>query len=130
MSVFTELHRALYERLKNSLSVEVYDYVPDDAEFPFVNVGELNSVALSTKDEKSVDLYEVTSTIHVFSRYLGMKEVEDLSSEVIQAVLSRPLQLSSSYHCILVAHESTIHFREDAKTRHSIIKFKILVEEV
>jgi len=68
MSVFTELHRALYERLKNSLSVEVYDYVPDDAEFPFVNVGELNSVTLSTKDGKSVDLYEVTSTIHVFSR--------------------------------------------------------------
>jgi len=64
MSVFTELHRALYERLKNSLSVEVYDYVPDDAEFPFVNVGELNSVTLSTKDGKSVDLYEVTSTIH------------------------------------------------------------------
>jgi len=68
MSVFTELHRALYERLKNSLSVEVYDYVPDDAEFPFVNVGELNSVTLSTKDGKSVDLYEVTSTIHVFSQ--------------------------------------------------------------
>jgi len=57
MSVFTELHRALYERLKNSLSVEVYDYVPDDAEFPFVNVGELNSVTLSTKDGKH--LYEL-----------------------------------------------------------------------
>jgi len=63
MSVFTELHRALYERLKNSLSVEVYDYVPDDAEFPFVNVGELNSVTLSTKDGKKTSL-RITNQIH------------------------------------------------------------------
>jgi len=130
MSVLTELQRVKFERLKNSLNVSIYDFVPRDADFPFISLGEDNLITHATKDDHPFSLFEVSSTIHVFSRYKGMKEIKDIADDVKNAIIRTPLKLPNPYRLLFTIFDSILFMREDERTRHAILRFRHFVEEV
>jgi len=122
------LQKAIYAKLKSSLSVEVYDHVDNEAVFPFVAIGEDTAVDFSAKSEPG---QEVTHTIHVYSRWSGMKETKDIMDQVIRALTGdRELDLGDEFRIVLSRLDSVNSFREDENTRHSVVRMRYLIEEV
>lgn len=122
------LQKAIYARLKSRLSVPVYDHIPNDAPFPFVALGDDTEVDWSAKSEPGE---EVTHTIHVYSRWSGMKETKDIKDQVIRALTEeRELDLGDEFRIALRRPDSANSFREDEKTRHSVLRMRYLIEEV
>jgi hypothetical protein len=80
----SELQTVLYSVLTSALpNTPVYDYVPETADTPYVVIGEDDITNIGGKLEP---IYEITVSISVFSSYNGMKEVKELSSDIIDAV--------------------------------------------
>jgi len=120
------LQEALYQRLKNSLSTPVYDAVPDDAPYPFVALGETTAVDESAKGE---NVLKVTSTLHIFSQYAGMKEAKDILNQIYIALTQRKLDLSPDFRIIRDKLDGVTNLREDESTRHSVVRWWYLIEE-
>jgi len=122
------LQKAIYARLKSRLSVPVYDHVPNDAPFPFVALGEDTEVDWSAKSEPGE---EVTHTIHMYSRWLGMKEAKDIKDQIIRALTEDwELDLGDEFRIVLHRLDSANSFRENETTRHSVLRMRYLIEEV
>jgi len=122
------LQKAILARLKSRLSVEVYDHVDNEAPFPFVAIGEDTEVDWSAKSEPGE---EVTHTIHIYSRWQGMKEAKDIKDQVVRALTEDwELDLGDEFRIVLHRLDSANSFREDEKTRHSVVRFRYLIEEL
>ena len=121
------LQEALYQRLKNSLSTPVYDAVPDNAPYPFIALGETTSTDESAKGE---NVLRVTATLHIFSQYAGMKEAKAILNQIFTALSKRKLDLSPDFRIILDKLDGVMNLRENKTTRHSVIRWIYLIEEV
>ena len=78
------LRRKFYDALDGdstlqSLVSDVYDFVPENATFPYVKLGEETSVDNGTK---TLQGNEHTLVIHTFSRYRGSKETKEIMSRI------------------------------------------------
>lgn len=121
------LQKAIYARLNSRLSVPVYDHVPNDAPFPFVAVGEDTEVDWSAKSEPGE---EVTHTVHIYSRWQGMKEAKDIKDQVIRALTEAwELDLGDEFRIVMHRLDSANSFRENEKTRHSVLRMRYLIQE-
>ena len=58
---------------------QVFDDVPRDTTFPYITIGEIETRDWSTQTSRG---NEHTVTVHVWSRYRGRKQVQDLIAEV------------------------------------------------
>ena len=56
-----------------------FDDVPREAPFPYITIGEIETRDWSTQTSRG---NEHTVTVHVWSRYRGRKQVQDLIAEV------------------------------------------------
>lgn len=74
--------KALYENIKG-LNYDVYDYVPLDAQLPYVRLDYLQALDDSTKTSEG---YEVLQYINIVSSYKGQKEVREIAQTVIDSV--------------------------------------------
>ena len=58
---------------------QVFDDVPREAPFPYITVGDIDTRDWSTQTSRG---HEHTVTLHVWSRYRGRKQVQELIAEV------------------------------------------------
>ena len=58
---------------------QVFDDVPREAPFPYITIGEIETRDWSTQTSRG---NEHTVTVHVWSRYRGRKQVQELIGEV------------------------------------------------
>ena len=58
---------------------QVFDDVPREAPFPYITIGEIETRDWSTQTSRG---NEHTVTVHVWSRYRGRKQVQELIAEV------------------------------------------------
>jgi hypothetical protein len=58
---------------------QVFDDVPRDAPFPYITLGDIDTRDWSTQTSRG---HEHTVTLHLWSRYRGRKQVQDLIAEV------------------------------------------------
>jgi hypothetical protein len=121
------LQEAQFQRLKGSLAVPVYDAIPDDAPYPFVSLGE---TFLGDESAKGENVLRVTTTLHVFSRYAGMKELKQILNQIFTGLSKRTLDLSPDFRIVEDKLDGVTNLREDEATRHSVIRWWYLIEEV
>ena len=72
---------AIYEELVK-LGYSVYDEVPEDAKFPYIVIGDID---FSEGQNNFNDLLDINLNILVWSIWEGKKEVNDISSNIINA---------------------------------------------
>lgn len=119
------LQKAIYDRLKASLSYPVYDNVPDGAVMPYVTLGEDTAIDWSTKLENG---QEITHTLHVWSDYNGMAEAKQIIDQVIQAMTLSPLQVEG-FFVVLARLDMVETMRDPEGYRHGIVRFRFKIQE-
>ncbi len=120
------LQTALYSALAD-ISCPVYDQVPEKASYPYVTLGEDTNLDWSTKNTRG---HETTHTLHVWSEYEGMDEVKSIMDEVARAITGAPLILGDFAVASAKLEFSTAMRDPDGKTRHGVLRFRFLIEEV
>lgn len=56
----------------------VFDFVADNHAYPFITIGESTSIPYETFDRHGE---ETTVVFHIWSRYLGFKEIDQITSD-------------------------------------------------
>lgn len=115
------LQVAIVAALKPALNpVPVLDDVPANAAFPYVVIGEDTVTDWSTVDR---DGEEIDTTIHVWSRYDGRKEIKELMGKVKTALHEQRLTVAGQHLVSLRFAFETSFVEPDGKTRHGVIRF-------
>ena len=117
------LNKVLYERLKSSVSVPVYDYVPAGKKAPYVVLTETTAENWITK---TVSGATVTATIKIISEYQGDKEVAELADGAVAAIRRESLAVGDAWHIVLANVDS--HSVERLEThREATLTFKFTI---
>jgi hypothetical protein len=121
-----QLQETIYEVLSAGVTADVYDYVPDGAAVPYVRIGEETCIEWDTDDANG---FEVTVTVHSWSRYAGMLELKNMMMEVYRVLHNQPLVVEG-YHVVLCRQEYSDSMTEDdGLTRHGVQRFRVLMHE-
>ncbi|MAN76870.1 MAG: hypothetical protein CML24_06675 [Rhizobiales bacterium] len=108
----------------------VFDFVPDNKNFPYVQIGEFTTGPFQTYDRYG---QEVTLTIHVYSQqigpnaYQGMSEIQAIMN-LVQGLLARTSFQVDGWGNIGCwgDFEQTL-LESDGITRHGILRYRMLV---
>lgn len=127
-SPFLVLHDAEVARIEAETEYTVYDDMPEQAPYPYINMGEMTAVDWSDKFEPG---QEIHSTIHIWSQYKGRKEVVEMGDMVLRALSKAPLVLNSNFRIVLAAMDmDELMMDLDGITRHKILRHRYLIEEI
>jgi hypothetical protein len=122
------LHKAQVERIEANTDFKVFDDNPTNEPYPYVVMGEITARDWSDKSKPGQEVY---STIHIWSRYYGRKEADEMTDAIEQILTASPLDLAPDFRAVLDGLDSyDLIIDIDGKTRHGILKFRYLIEEV
>ena len=127
-SPFQPIQQAIYNILTNDSTLMtkvtgVFDFVPDNQDYPYVTIGEATSIPYETYDRYGE---EVSVVLHVWSRYRGMKQVNEIMDDC-KRLLARKSFAVTGWQNISCFHDFSEVIREpDGETRHGVIRFRIL----
>lgn len=129
-SATSPIQAALFTRLNAdaTLTGKVFDEVPDKQAPPYTVIGEFTETTsgIRTLDK---DGAEVTATIHIYSRKAGMKEGQDILTKIVSLLDNYALPVSG-YGLVLCHYEGSEQFQEeDGFTRHTVARFRVVVQE-
>ncbi|WP_034443512.1 DUF3168 domain-containing protein [Cloacibacillus evryensis] len=87
MSMLTK-HTELYAALKNNAALAavitgIYDMPPDNAASPYIQVGDTQEVSDDLLNNTGA---EITTTLHIWSRYAGRKEILQIGALIKKAL--------------------------------------------
>lgn len=74
-----DIQKIIYESITN-LGYTVYDYVKEDAKFPYVRISSALDKPNKTKTSKGNSIKQY---IDVFSDYKGFKEVKEITNHIV-----------------------------------------------
>ena len=101
----------------------IYDYVPQDTEYPYVVIGDCTWLEWDTDTTTGG---EATCTIHSWSRYSGRLQVKQIQAHIYRILHRNPLVLSAG-----LAIDNFIEFAEtfmdpDGETHHGVQRLRII----
>jgi hypothetical protein len=127
-----ELQVAIVSRLKATHAVtaligdRVFDNVPDQANFPYVTVGEGDE---TSDDVDCVEGFEISLDIDVWSRDVGYPEAKNISDAVRRALKSPALTIPTNA-LVYFQHRQTRFLRDpDGLTSHAVMTFEAFAEQ-
>lgn len=100
MSAALALQEAVYNTLINDTSLSakvssVYDGFPDQqkntVKFPFISLGDTNSVPFTHFEHMGEEIY---MSIHIWSRYKGFKEGQDIAGDVQRLFAQQEIEVT------------------------------------
>lgn len=105
--VSSALQKAIYQRLSGQISVPVYDYVPQDSQYPYVTIG--REVGSDRSPIQGRRRHLRILYLSVWSDYPGQAEVKRINSEVDAALheVSLTLEAGRAVSLRVTATEST-----------------------
>lgn len=132
MSYVRETFKAVYFRLLNNLEyngapVPVFDEYRQgtDAGYPYCYLERIDPVKWDTKETVGE---QITVTLNVFSRYQGMKELQEIM-DLIDGLLHRHNFVNNTINIIGCDKESHDAFVDaDGKTRHGVMRYFLTVD--
>lgn len=136
-----ELAKAVYARLIDYAELtairgdRLFDHVPpteiplgpNNEGFPYQTMGEETSVSLDTDDSEGA---EGTLTIHSWSTYRGTKEIRQMQDATHRALHRYSLSVTGANFITIEYDFSQILTDPDGITRHGIMRFRALLDEV
>lgn len=102
----------------------IHQDVPADPDFPYVTLGEGDSVG---DDNACFDSSDVAVPIHVWSRAKGFQEAKSIAAAIRDA-LKTPFAFDD-FNNPVAEYRSTRTFRDpDGKTKHAVVEFRYLID--
>ncbi len=125
-----EITVSLFSRLNAIITdVPVYDHVPQNSEtYPYIQV----VPDLITQDDTDGERqFIATVRIMIFSRYRGMKEVNDLIDRVYNALHLWSMPDTANYSVgSLIEETRQTNVSPDGLTRYSVQDYQMWVEKI
>ena len=122
------LHEAQVVRIEAHTDYKMFDENPENEDYPYVVMGEIMARDWSDKFEDGMEVY---STIHVWSQYHGRKEADEMADGLLRALTSSSLDLAPKFRAALDRLDGyNLIVDLDGTTRHGILRFKYLIEEL
>lgn len=122
------LQGAINTRLRSqvaAVSNRVFDRVPADVVFPYIELGEFQTV---DDGAQCHDGQEVYATLHVWSRAVGQVEAKALAGAVRGSLHEAELDLGADWQFLEIAHQDTRYLKDpDGLTSHAVLTFRALV---
>lgn len=122
------LQGVINTRLRSQVSAvasRVFDEVPQDVVFPYIEIGEFQTVDDGAQCHDGVEVY---ATLHVWSRASGQVEVKTIAGAVRGALHEVDLDLGAAWQFLEIAHQDSRYLKDpDTKTRHAVLTFRALV---
>lgn len=123
------LQTALFQRVKALSTFRVSDATEEQAEFPYIKMGETHCLPWSDKSKPG---QTVIQTFHFWSRYQGRKECLEMMDEVLRSITGGwTPDLGSEFRVVhqeLDGQEVIVDL--DGSTRHGVLRMKYLIEEL
>ena len=128
MLPLSEVQAAVYTALVPALApVPVLDYAGPNQTYPYCTIGELTAEHNDTLGEEGSAL-EVM--VHLWSRQLGMLELQTMMAAAEAALHREKLTLSGALQCVAAVLEYSATLRDaDGVTRHGVMRFRVMVFE-
>lgn len=122
------LQGAINLRLRAQIAAvagRVLDEVPANVLFPYVELGEFQTV---DDGAQCLDAVEVFATLHVWSRAAGQVECKTIAGAVRGALHFAELDLGPAWQFLEIAHQDTRHLKDpDGRTSHAVLSFRALI---
>lgn len=120
------VQKAIFEVLNGAAIVggRIYDEPPGDVEFPYVVIGEGDTV---DDGNSCFDASEVNVQVHVWSRKASFAECKTIGSD-IRTALSQPLTLEGFGNPVALFVFARWLRDPDGKTKHGALQFRYLVD--
>lgn len=126
-----ELHKAVYQRLLGDSNLMaritgVYDHVSEDADFPYITIGEQTERAFDTKLSIGENR---TLALHCWSQYNGKKESYEILDLMLRALTKTPLSLEGGFSMVKFEREpgSTVFQDIDGQTYHGVLRVRFYI---
>lgn len=121
-----DLQQAIYAALTTDTALaalvdDIYDHVPANAAFPYVAIGETESVPWGAKDFSGM---EHTLTLNVWSRYKGRKEAKQIMAAIHDALHEAALSVTGQTLVNLRFKSAGTRLESDGVTRHAVVRYR------
>ena len=113
-----------YQKGGQQVAVDVRGEVPNDAEFPYVTIGEYTASNWDTNDARG---YEFTITIHTWSQANGTTETKLLLVGIDRLLHNQEIVVEGTHLVSLFSEFETMLTEADNITKHGIIRFRARV---
>jgi len=124
------LQTAIYSKLSADnnltavLGAKVFDDVPENTPYPYIQLGEDNASDYSTKDQTGS---EVTVNVDVWSRYRGSLEAKNIMDRIHTLLHDSSLSVTGSNFINMRFEFSDIIRDPDGITRHGVMRFRAIM---
>jgi len=119
-----QLQIAIYKELEGA-GLNVYPYVPKDAIYPLVALGEEYLTDESTKNKRH---FEAIHTFHGFSDSKNKTEINDMNNKMIETLSDR-FPLGDGFYVSKSILENAQTLIDDAGIFHSTIRFQFTISK-
>ena len=127
MNAELAIQKAVYDILvANSPSYDVYDDVPQNADYPYYVIGESTSEEFDTK---SFNGFETSVIVHSWSRYNGRKEVKEMMGTAYALLHNQSITVTGYNRVNCLFEFSETFLEDDGETRHGIQRFNLTITE-
>lgn len=105
----------------------IYDAVPRDAAFPYIVIGAIQALPEDTQTHKA---YDVSLTLHCYSRSEGQREIKRILSALSAAMQNGAINVAG--HLLVLCRESacTAAVEPNGETRHGTAQYRLIVEPI
>jgi hypothetical protein len=107
--------------------VRLYDHVPEDAAFPYVELGEVNARRFDSQSRSGLDC---TLTLNVWSRYRGRREVKQILDATYGALHDGALSIAGNAHVLTSFQSAETRRDADGLTYHGVARYRVIVQSV
>lgn len=128
-ALFTDYAAAVYSALDAvpALTGKIFEFVPNDAPFPKIYIEDAGTQDWSTMTDNGL---EAEIALHVGSRYNGTKEIREFFNVIHDTLHNAELSTPDVDPVLCQFVRSDMTLDTDGKTRHGIIRFRLLISEV
>lgn len=102
----------------------VYDHVLSGAAFPYIVFGESNA------REIEGGAFEVTITIHSYSKSSGMNEVKQIMTAIYDCLHDAEFNIPNHNLIMCLMEASNARLEADGKTHYGVQQFSVITESV
>lgn len=131
MSSTAEVQKAVYSALTSDATLMaaitgVYDFVPEDASYPYVSIGDDTSTDDHNKDD---DIEELTLVIHTWDQSEGRLNTKTIMG-LVKDVLHRGALTITGHNLVFMYFEFSDTFRDpDGLTYRGVQRFRARIEK-
>ena len=124
------LQTAIYTKLStdnnltSTLGASVFDDIPEETPYPYVQLGEDTAIDYSTKDQTGS---EVTVNVDIWSRYRGSLQAKNIMDRVHTLLHDSSLSVTGSNFINMRFEFSDIIRDPDGITRHGVMRFRAIM---